>query len=246
MNAEEYLKLAGVEDRMWYFRALHSHVEQSLAAVGLPENSQVLDAGCGTGGLIIRARQWRKAFRWIGIDFMALACQLARERCGPAVDIREANITALPFAAGTFDAVISLDVVSMVYDPEVAIAGFFRVLRPGGVAVINLPAYMWMWSYHDDAVHTKRRYTRREVADLLRAAGFTVPILTHWNSLLFPLVWARRKLFRAASDTSDVKEYPGPIDAVLGAIMSIELAWIRWGGVWPWGTSVLAVARKPQ
>ena len=245
MNAEEYLKLAEVEDRMWYFRALHDHVRQSLAAMNLAPGSRVLDAGCGTGGLIIRARQWPQQFSWVGIDFMALACQLARERCGAEVDIREANITALPFADATLDAVISLDVVSMVYDPEVAVAEFFRVLRPGGVAVINLPAYMWMWSYHDDAVHTKRRYTRREVADLVRTAGFTVPLLTHWNSLLFPLVWARRKLFRSDADTSDVKEYPGPLDAILGGIMSLELAWIRMGGIWPWGTSVLAVARKP-
>jgi SAM-dependent methyltransferase len=245
MNADEYLKLAQVEDRMWYFRSLHAHTERALAAAGVQGNAEVLDAGCGTGGLILRAREWPRQYRWSGIDFMALACQLARQRCGAGVEIREASITALPFADASFDAVASIDVICQVDNPEVAIAEFFRVLRPGGTVVINVPAYMWMWSYHDDTVHTKHRYVRSEVAGLLRAGGFALEKLTHWNALPFPLVWAKRKIFNGANDTSDVKDYPAPIDAMFRGLMAIEHAWLRMGGAWAWGTSVFAVARKP-
>ncbi|HUR60602.1 MAG TPA: class I SAM-dependent methyltransferase [Opitutaceae bacterium] len=245
MDADEYVKMAGVEDRMWYFRSLHRHVARALAAEGLPADAAVLDAGCGTGGVLLRAREWPTRARWSAIDFMPLACELARKRCGPEVDIRQASITSLPFGDASFDAVVSADVICQVENPEVAMAEFFRVLRPGGILVINVPAYMWMWSYHDDTVQTKHRYTRPEIAALLRGAGFTARQLTHWNALPFPAVWAKRKIFRSAGDTSDVKEYPRAVDAVFAGMMAIEHAWLKAGGRWAWGTSVFAVARKP-
>jgi SAM-dependent methyltransferase len=258
MNTDEYLKLAEVEDQMWYFRSLHAHVERELAPVlratdgptatestpgaGRPH---VLDAGCGTGGLILRLRAAHAQWRFAGIDFMPIACELARKRCGPEVEIRVASITELPFADQSFDAVVSADVVCQVDNPEVAAAEFFRVLQPGGVVVINVPAYMWMWSYHDDSCQTKHRYTRPEIDRLLRGAGFSAPRTTHWNALPFPALWAKRKIFRTSRDTSDVKLYPLPIEAGFNALMAIEHAWMRAGGKWAWGTSVFAVARKP-
>ena len=129
--------------------------------------------------------------------------------------------------------------------PAKAVAKFSRVLRPGGIVVINVPAYLWMWSYHDDSCQTKHRYTRGEVADILRAAGFRDVRTTHWNALPFPLIWAKRKLFRTEQDTSDVKAYPKWVDQGLGGLMAFEHAWLRAGGRWAWGTSVFAVARKP-
>ena len=229
---------------MWYFRSLHAHVARELARMR-SGGGDVLDAGCGTGGLILRLREANPAWRFAGIDFMPLACELARRRCGEATDIREASITALPFADASFDAVVSADVVCQVGNPEVAAAEFMRVLRPGGVVVINVPAYRWMWSYHDDSCQTKHRYTRPEVAALLGGVGFAETRTTHWNALPFPVVWAKRKLFRTPADTSDVKDYPRIIDATFGTLMALEHAWFELGGTWAWGTSVFGVARKP-
>jgi SAM-dependent methyltransferase len=161
------------------------------------------------------------------------------------VDIRVASITELPFADESFDAVVSADVVCQVDNPEVAAAEFFRVLRPGGIVVLNVPAYMWMWSYHDDSCQTKHRYTRPEIDQLLRTAGFEAQRTTHWNALTFPALWAKRKLFRSSHDTSDVKRYPAPVEIACNSLMSLEHAWLRAGGKWGWGTSVFGVARKP-
>lgn len=244
MNADEYIKLAEVEDRMWYFRSLHAHVRRVLTPVLRP-GAAVLDAGCGTGGMILRLRAQHPEWTYSGIDFMPLACELARRRCGTDVDVRVASITELPFADGSFDAVVSADVVCQVDNPEVAAREFFRVLRPGGIVVINVPAYMWMWSYHDDSCQTKHRYTRPEIDALLGGAGFERRWTTHWNALPFPVVWAKRKLFRTARDTSDVKRYPGWIEAGFNGLMALEHAWLRAGGRWAWGTSVFGVARKP-
>ena len=244
MNTDEYLKLAEVEDRMWYFRSLHAHIARELEPV-VPVGAAVLDAGCGTGGLILRLRARHPDWQCAGIDFMPIAAELAQKRCGVGVDIRVASITALPFPDASFDAVVSADVICQVENPEVACAEFFRVLRPGGVVVINVPAYMWMWSYHDDSCQTKHRYTRPEIDALLRNAQFIGRRTTHWNALPFPVVWAKRKLFRTRRDTSDVKDYPRVVDAAFGGLMAIEHAWRRLGGVWAWGTSVFGVARKP-
>jgi SAM-dependent methyltransferase len=246
MQSDEYLKLAEVEDRMWYFPSLHGHVRRELEAAALPQRASMLDAGCGTGGLILRLRAARPEFQYSGIDFMPLACELARKRCGPDVDIRQASITQLPFPNASFDAVVSADVICQVDNPEVAMAEFYRVLRPGGVLIVNVPAYMWMWSYHDDSCETKHRYTRPEITALFAGSGLRNGWTTHWNALPFPFLWAKRKIFRSAKDTSDVKDYPWVIDTMFAAMMKVEHAWMRIGGRWAWGTSVFGVARKPN
>ncbi len=244
MNRDEYLKMAAVEDRMWYYHALHANVAQALQrAIPAGQDARVLDAGCGTGGLILKLKKCFPGWQWCGIDFSALACGLAKDRTG--ADIREASITGLPFAEGEFDGVATADVICQVENPAVAVAELFRVLRPGGVAVINLPAYMWMWSYHDDSVQSKHRYTRSELRTLLVDAGFTDVRLTHWNSLLFPLAYARRKIFPAKPDTSDVQLYPAPIEMLFRGVTALERAWLAIGGRWAWGLSVFATARKP-
>ncbi len=248
MQNDEYLKLAEVEDQMWYFRSLHRHVRRELGRAfpaGRAPVPHVLDAGCGTGGLILRLRQAEPTWTFSGIDFMPIAGELARQRCGPDVDIRVASITELPFADASFDAVVSADVICQVENAEVAAAEFFRVLRPGGIVVINVPAYMWMWSYHDDSCQTKHRYTRSEIETLLIGAGFADRRTTYWNALSFPALWAKRKLLRRATDTSDVKRYPAPVEAGFNGLMALEHAWLRAGGSWAWGTSVFGVARKP-
>ena len=245
MEADEYRKLAEVEDAMWYFRALHGHVEHELAQTLRRSAAAVLDAGCGTGGLIRRLMARRPAWRWTGVDLSPLACELARQRGGQTVEIKEASVTALPFAEGVFDAVVSADVLYHVDDDEGALREFFRVLRPGGAVVINVPAYRWLWSYHDEAVHSRRRYGRREMIAKLTAAGFTGVQATHWNTLPFPLVVARRKLFPAPRDGSDVRLFAPPVEAGFNAAMAVERAWLSGVGRLPFGSSILAVARKP-
>jgi SAM-dependent methyltransferase len=244
MDTNEYLKLAEVEDQMWYFRSLHRHVHR-LAAQGVRgiSNPQVLDAGCGTGGLILRLQQQEPNWQFTGIDFSDLACKLAAHRC-PGVRIERASITELPFADASFDLLISADVICQVDDPHRALTEFFRCLRPGGTVVINVPAYMWMWSYHDESCQTKHRYTRPELTRMLSDAGFTRGQGTYWNCLPFPLLVLKRKVFRTKSDTSDVRIYPAPLEVFFGACMAVEHTLTRAGLPLPFGSSVLVGARK--
>jgi SAM-dependent methyltransferase len=242
MQPDEYRKMAEVEDQMWYYRALHRHVLRNLDAVLPRAPARVLDAGCGTGGLLRRLRAGRPGWQLTGLDFSLAACQLARERV--AAPIVAGSITALPFAGAVFDAIVSCDVVCQVEDPARAAAELYRCLKPGGVVVLTMPAYQWMYSYHDRETGNRRRYARREVASLLRAAGFVIRASTYWNMLPFPLVVLRRKIFPPAAPTSDVRLYPAPLEATFNGLMALELAWLGWGGFLPFGSSVLTVAQK--
>jgi SAM-dependent methyltransferase len=241
MSPQEYRKMAEVEDAMWYYRALHRHVVRSLGAA-LPAAARVLDAGCGTGGLLRRLHEARPQWTLTGLDFSPLACELARERTGG--EIVQGSVAALPFADGAFDAVVSCDVVCQVADEAVAVREFGRCLRPGGVVVLTMPAYAWMYSYHDREVGNLRRYTRREVNSLLRGAGLVIERSTYWNMLPFPLAVLRRKLLPPSAPASDVRLYPAPVEAGFNGLMALEHAWLGLGGALPGGNSVLTVARK--
>ncbi len=244
MQSNEYVKLAEVEDHMWYFHSLHAHVHRELLrSVAPTEAAEILDAGCGTGGLIQRLRGWEPRWRFSGIDYSALACEFAAKRC--AVPIAEASVTALPFPPASFDAIVSADVICQIDNPQIALAEFYRCLRPGGTVVINVPAYMWMWSYHDVVCETKHRYVRGELVEMLTQAGFAVYSSTYWNTLLFPLLALRRKLLTGLRNTSDVQSYPAPVEAICRTAMSVEHASIGMFGSFPFGSSVLAMARRP-
>ena len=242
MQPDEYRKMAEVEDAMWYYRSVHGHMRRGLEGeLGL-RPARVLDAGCGSGGLIKRLTGRHPEWTFTGLDFSPLACELARQRC--AAKIVEGSVTALPFAADSFDAIVSVDVLCQIDNPAAAVAEFHRCLRPGGVAVINVPAYQWMWSYHDEAVQSRHRFIRPEMRALLRDAGFHVSLATYWNTLPFPLAVLRRKVFPPAAPTSDVGLFPAPVEAGFNALMALEHGWLGLGGRLPFGNSVLTVARK--
>lgn len=227
---------------MWYFRALHDHVRRELAARLPAGPGRILDAGCGTGGLIRRLAPLRPEWTWTGVDVSPVACSLARER--GVSDVREASVTALPFKDGEFSAVVSADVLYHLDDDEAALRETARVLQPGGFVVINVPAHRWLWSYHDVAVAGRRRYTRPELEGKLSRAGLTPLRLTHWNSALLPLIAARRKLLPAPKAGSDVQLSSLLLESTLSAVLAAESAWIRHVSNLPAGSSILAVARR--
>lgn len=242
MDPDEYRKMAEVEDRMWYYRALHRHVRRSVQTRGAAAPLHVLDAGCGTGGLLRHLRESLLEWKFTGLDFSPLACELARERSG--VDVVQGSIAAMPFADETFDVLTSCDVVCQVHDAALALREFHRCLKPGGTLVLTMPAYQWMYSYHDREVANLRRYTGGQVDAAVREAGFVTPRSTYWNMLPFPLAVLRRKIFLPANPGSDVRLYPAPVESVFNGLMAVEHAWLRSGGRLPFGSSVLTVARK--
>ena len=241
MKTDDFKKLAEVEDSMWYFHALNRRMLLPLAELA-KQNATVLDAGCGTGGLIKALQGVGAPWTIKGLDYSPVACSYARERT--SVPIEEGSIEALPFGDGQFDAVLTADVICQIDDASVALAEFRRVLKPGGILAINVAAYNWMRSYHDELMDTRYRFRRSELVNLLRQVGFEVTLSSYANMLIFPLIFARRKIFVPRNPTSDVKPYPPLIDAFCGSMAALENLLLSTGIKLPVGNSVFIVARK--
>ncbi len=122
---------------------------------------------------------------------------------------------------------------------------FFRVLKPGGVLWLNLPAHPWLWSYHDTATSALRRYERRALVQLVQEAGFEVLKCTHWNTFLLPVIVFRRKVLPPPQGGSDVAKYPPVLDALLTSVLSVERCLNRLGCNFPAGSSLWVAARRP-
>jgi SAM-dependent methyltransferase len=222
---------------MWWFAALHANVLAACRRHAV-SGASVLDAGCGTGGLLARLAAAPSA---IGIDADAGAC--ARAAAKSRRPVCAGSIDALPFADAAFSAIVSADVLChRGVDERRALEQFHRCLAVGGILVLNLPAYRWMMSRHDAAVYNVRRYTRHSVIALLRDAGFRPLFTSYWNMLLFPLMVLTRKLLPGGG--SDVRPQPAWIEATGRAATGIERALIRAGVSLPFGGSVLEVAAK--
>lgn len=242
MHDDEVARMDELEGSLWWYRGLRALIIQVLSAHA-PDAVDLLDAGCGTGGMLKAIGDAKHGANLNGIDLSAAACAFARRKTG--AQVVQGSVDALPFADGSFDAVVCLDVLSYRMDQRAALAGLHRVIRPGGVVVVNLPAYQWMSSYHDISVGQVRRYSRKEARAMLKAAGFSLERATYWNTLLFPLMVVRRKLW-PAREASDVKAINPVVDKVFGWCLTLERRLISFGAALPFGGSVLLVARRPN
>src|SRR5438045_3694717 len=172
MRPNEYATMFRVEETHWWYRALHGLIFQTLETE-LPDwrNKEILDAGCGTGAILQRLGNPE---RNVGIDLAPEAISLCRKR--GLNNVRQADVCALPFSDSSFDVVISSSVLyhAWVSDVGTAIREMHRVLRPGGLLLLNVPAFRFLHSAHDDAVMTARRFRKPEIRKLLLNENFRI------------------------------------------------------------------------
>jgi SAM-dependent methyltransferase len=243
VKTAEYRRMYEAEERQWWYSGQRAIALGLLSAAGpLPPERRLLDAGCGTGyNLVALGREGRAT----GVDLSPAALAFCRER---GVRALRASVLQLPFGDGSFDVVGSFDVLyhAWVSDDRAAVAEMVRVLRPGGVVLVRVPALKALWGAHDVEVQSRHRYTRGELVALLRACGLSVLRSTYCNSILFPLLLARRSLDRAlAREGSDVGFLPSPLEWLFTRALHVEAALVRRGLSFPIGASVVALARKP-
>jgi SAM-dependent methyltransferase len=242
----EYERMHVVEDRMWWFSGLRVLAEQQLAkALGRAGAAAgpVLDAGCGTGGMLARMGASVAGHATFGLEFDDAAAGLAAAKSGRPVVV--GSVGEMPFADNGLAGYLSLDVLChQAVEPDGALAEARRCLGPGSVAVFNLPAYRWLLSAHDRRVHNVRRFHRNEAGALLARHGFRVLRSTYWNTLLFPLMLLHRLLLNDASDHSDVRNFPRGLDMLFSAVLAFERRIITTGINLPFGGSLLVVAAR--
>lgn len=236
-----------LEDWYWWF------VSRREAALQFTEDFhprrrplRILDAGCGTGALLDRLQR-RSDAEVYGLDFSGQALAYTRQRGHD--HLVQADLTRLPFPDGTFDVITALDVVEHIREDEGALREVHRVLRPGGVLLVSVPAFRFLWGPHDTALQHFRRYTAGEIAALMHKSGFRVSKLTYLLVLLFPLFVAQRLLTRLRPGTGPPQAQLVPVGHSLNRclirLQAAELALARHLSL-PFGATVFCVAQKPS
>lgn len=244
MYPNEYRVMFELEDRYWWYRGVRTLLRTWLNRYA-PRPALILDGGCGTGANLQLLQQYGTA---LGIDIAEVAIDFCRARGIAPNNLALASLTELPFPNNFFDVVISLEVICNIADDQRAFDEIARVLKPGGRAIVQVPAYQWLWSRHDVAVGHQRRYAARDVRAKLLRAGMHIERLTHANVLMLPVIAARRLLRRLYTDAtirSDLTPLPRVLNALLGAFYIAEMQLVARVDM-PCGVSLIALARKDE
>lgn len=245
MDTRTYQAFQSVEDRHWWFRARRDLLAAVLAS-RVPPGGYVFDVGCGTGYFLAAVKA--AGYRIGGFDPEPTAIEtcLARGLTG----VERASITDLGrFEGIDADAVCFFDVLEHLDDDLAALRGAMRMLKPGGTLLATVPAYRWLWTWHDDYHHHRRRYVRSRLQSVLREAGFREESVRYFNTYLLPLAVAYRGLvrFRTPDPAGMLQPPAAPINRLLERVFRAEQPRLLTPGArgFPFGLSLLAVAERP-
>ena len=247
MESAEYRVMYDLETEYWWFRNMHDIIRDLLAPT-ISDGDKVLDAGCGTGGLMLRLQELTSHV--YGLDISSDAARFWHER-GVGDETNLASINEIPFASDAFSAVISIDILECdgVYDDQ-AYRELVRVTKPNGMIITVVPAYQWMMTEgHHKAVHAIRRYNKDSYRALTTGQPIEIQRLTHYYGALFPIIGGVRLLNRLQERFGEVEvkselEPLSPIvNSTLYHITNVERQLLKVTNI-PFGSSLLMVAQK--
>lgn len=244
-NADHFAKLAKNEEHSFWFRSRNRLLTWALRRY-FPRATSFLEIGCGNGYVLMGMRQAFPTIRLAGSEIYSTGLEFASGRL-PEVDLFQMDATRIPFV-DEFDVVGAFDVLEHIKEDETVMAQMFQAVKPGGGVLVTVPQHMFLWSQADvEAVH-QRRYSAQEMRQKLVRAGFKVVRMTSFVSLLFPLMAAERLSNRKPDPEFSVHNelaIGGLANWSMERVLGVERAFIKPGVSFPFGGSLLAVARKP-
>jgi len=254
MQQHTYAIMDGVEDTHWWFVGRRAILESFLRRIiddlsnsrgsrvadeGVRVPLRILDVGCGTGANIKMLSQFGEAE---GVDVSDDALEFCRKK---GLKVEKGTAEELPFADESFDMTTALDVIEHLDDDIAGLKEMFRVTKKGGRSLIFVPAFMWLWGVQDDISHHRIRYTKRQIVDRLKAAGYEIERATYANFTFFAPILAGRTLMRltGVKPASENNINVSALNGIFGKVFSAESSWLK-NFNFPFGVSIVVVAKK--
>ena len=249
-----FRELVAAEDRHFWFKARNKVIAAALqrAARPLPAGFRTLEIGCGTGN-VLRLLEMAGGGSVIGMDMFAGGLRYARQRTHCA--LVQGDMHVPPFST-QFHLIGMFDVIEHLADDSRALTSARALLAPGGKLLLTVPADMSLWSYADEFAGHQRRYDRNQLRERLLAAGFRVDYVSYFMATTYPIMWVKRRATswthqahspQQARDLFLAELRPVPmVNGILRWVAEREASLIASGRSLPFGTSLLAVATRPE
>lgn len=239
MDRSVYDNMRAIEKTHWWFRARRKIISAQIARLGLRQNANILEVGCGTGGNLQMLSIYGRV---LGIEPDNDSRTYAAETSGFTV-LGGLLPDGLPKFDEKFDLIAALDVIEHLEEDTKSIDTIKNLLKSGGIFLSTVPAHPWLWSRHDELHHHRRRYVKADYVAMMQEAGFEIVRSTYFNSVLFPaIVAARAAQSRTKSSASDDSMPSTFINRALEYLFASERVLLRFLNL-PFGVSILVVAR---
>ncbi len=244
MDQSVYDKLTEVEDRHWWWRGRRDIIAAAIERYA-PRTSQrirIAEVGCGSGGNLAMLSRFGDV---LGAEAETTAINHLRRKQGVHFDVVCHRVPdPLP---RRYHVIGMFDVLEHIEDDAGAMKWAAEQLEPGGIAVLTVPAFQFLWTEQDEAAHHFRRYT---LPDLLRvvAPSLSVEHVSYFNSLLFPPILAVRTAMRMTRRRDrPAKNHlgipPEPLNWLLYQLFRLERHFVS-RRRWAFGVSLLLVVRR--
>lgn len=239
MRLDLYEDLYIQEEKHWWHISKRNVVEQMLDVFLRSKKIRILDIGCGTGKTMNMLSRFGTVW---GLDKSKTALSFCKKRGGfRHLVLGDAADTG--FKDDFFDAITILDVLEHT-EEHATLRETKRILKPGGIMVITVPAYQWLWSTWDEILKHKKRYTKGYLKTVVKEHGFTILRSSYmYSSLVLPIFIFRKLKSHKISYESDFSTNPPPINFLSTLLANIERYFIVRGWV-PFGTSLILVCKK--
>ena len=241
MEEASYLKTHSVQIKHWWYQARLEIIDRVLARhLSKSTPKTILEIGAGSGVNIGRLQQFGKVD---AVEMHEGGRELIRNNFS---DVETRN-GALPdpevFGGKNYDVVCMFDVLEHIDTHQEALESIREHINEDGRLFVTVPAYQWLWSQHDVAMHHHRRYTKKKLQEVLKEAGWKVDKIGYFNTFLFPLALiARVKDLIFKPEISTGIDLPSdPVNSIFQRIFTSEASQVSNGG-FPFGLSLMAVA----